>query len=67
MSIGERVMIRFLGKIRVCTHTGWWRWQGNITKGYGGFWDGKRHRAHRWSYQSFVGVIPRRKAAKCPT
>lgn len=41
-------------------HNGCWPWIGSIdTTGYGGFWNGsKLARAHRWSYERFVGPIP---------
>lgn len=37
-----------------------WNWIGSDTgRGYGSFWDGNKCvRAHRWSYERFVGQIP---------
>jgi hypothetical protein len=36
-----------------------WLWRGSLTHGYGIFHiDGEQHRAHRWSYERFVGPIP---------
>lgn len=39
---------------------GCWEWQGSLSKlGYGLFYAGSRAiRAHRWSYEHFVGPIP---------
>lgn len=36
-----------------------WNWNGAKISGYGCFFlDGKRQRAHRASYQLFIGTIP---------
>lgn len=43
-------------------NSGCWLWTGSEADGagYGGFWDGKKHcRAHRFSYEAFVGPIPK--------
>lgn len=39
---------------------GCWLWTGNSDgRGYGVYWHGgKRHKAHRWSYELANGVIP---------
>jgi len=39
-----------------------WLWTGGKNRGYGCFWaDGKTHRAHVFSYRTFVGAIPKDK------
>lgn len=39
---------------------GCWEWNGHTRYGYGFFWfNGKDIRAHRYSYEKFVGKIPR--------
>lgn len=40
--------------------SGCWEWQGNTDEdGYGQvFWEGKSYRAHRFSYETYVGPIP---------
>jgi len=50
---------RFMSKIREGSN-GCWNWIGGTRGGeYGGFWvDGKTVRAHRYSYETFVGSIP---------
>ena len=49
---------RFMSRVQVSP--GCWLWQGELTeKGYGRLVvDGRRHRAHRLSYEIFVGAIP---------
>lgn len=49
---------RFMAKIQVVEDC--WTWTGERdTDGYGYFWaDRKRHRAHRWAYQRWIGPIP---------
>lgn len=38
---------------------GCWIWTGSIDRdGYGYLHDGRRHNAHRWTYEKFVGPIP---------
>lgn len=40
--------------------TGCWMWTGGTKAGYGAVWDGgKMHRAHRVSYEAYVGPIPK--------
>ncbi len=40
-------------------NSGCWLWTGNLGRGYGHFWDGKKEVvAHRWSYEYFIGKIP---------
>lgn len=50
----------FLTKWRIDIGTGCWVWQGILTwKGYGEFKsEGRKFAAHRWAYQTYVGVIP---------
>jgi HNH endonuclease len=55
------VLERFMSK--VCKQPdGCWIWQGNAVGSplkYGAFWfDGRDVKAHRWSYEHFVGPIP---------
>ena len=36
-----------------------WNWTGALSPdGYGQFWNGKRVRAHRYAYETFIGPIP---------
>jgi hypothetical protein len=51
---------RFMAKVQI-TPAGCWEWTGAKTdKGYGQFWnDGHNNRAHRVSYEHFVGAIPK--------
>ena len=53
------VLDRFLAKIVADPH-GCWIWQACTgANGYGQFWvDGRIVKAHRWSYEHFVGPIP---------
>lgn len=68
-----------MAKVQVLD-SGCWAWTGALTeKGYGTFWSGgyydearqspKMVRAHRWSYEHFVGPIPEGKIIdhKCHT
>ena len=50
---------RFLDRITI-DEKGCWNWSGYLSlKGYGKFYaDGKNHKAHRYSYEYFVGIIP---------
>lgn len=52
----DRLLARAIGIIA----TGCWEWTGATARGgYGSqWWDGKLHRAHRLSYEVFVGPIP---------
>jgi HNH endonuclease len=55
---------RFMKKVEVVTESGCWLWLGTVQKnGYGRFGYGEYRSglAHRWSYQTFVGPIPRDK------
>jgi hypothetical protein len=36
-----------------------WLWTGAMLNGYGKFWAGKTVFAHRWSYERFIGPIPK--------
>lgn len=49
----EKRFWKFVYKTKSC-----WLWTGSISQGYGKFWDQKHFRAHRWSYEKFVGPIP---------
>ncbi len=52
---------RFREKYVVDPDSGCWIWQAFLNrKGYGEFYDGQTGmvRAHRWSYEHFVGPIP---------
>jgi hypothetical protein len=51
---------RLLSKIRIQSDTGCWEWQAfRDADGYGTFWlNGESRRAHRASYELFVGPIP---------
>lgn len=50
---------RILDKIQPEPNTGCWLWMGALTFGYGRFWvNGRNARAHRISYEAFVGPIP---------
>lgn len=49
---------RFFAKVKF-TDTCWLWTAAQTGKGYGQFWDGKRHvRAHRWAYEQEHGPIP---------
>jgi hypothetical protein len=57
----SEAMDRFLSCVeKLPDQPGCWLWTGSYTgKGYGGFWTGERSvRAHRFSYEAFVGPIP---------
>lgn len=49
--------IRFMRKVAIDATTGCWLWLGVTSNGYGQFRDGRTVRAHRWSYQHFVGPV----------
>lgn len=51
---------RFMDKVEKPLGVGCWIWTGaRNTRGYGGIWVGKsNYRAHRVSYELFVGKIP---------
>ena len=51
---------RFMSKVQV-QENGCWLWTGNVNpNGYGYFWwNGKKDAAHRFSYETFKGSIPR--------
>lgn len=51
---------RFFAKVAV-VDSGCWEWQAGLTStGYGSFWDGEKNvKAHRWSYEYFVGPFPK--------
>lgn len=55
----ERTARRFWAKVDK-RQDGCWHWLGHLTPaGYGYFWERPRkHGAHRWSYEQFVGPIP---------
>jgi predicted XRE-type DNA-binding protein len=55
----EEAIHRFLSKIEI-SPSGCWIWVGTNSKsGYGMFKeDGKYYRAHRYSYEFFIGQIP---------
>jgi len=55
----ERGMDRFFRKV-VKWDSGCWEWTAGLTEnGYGRFWfNGRDGRAHRFSYEAFIGVIP---------
>lgn len=55
----ERSLQRFMRKVEILPN-GCWHWTGRPNDGgYGTFsWGGKRRRAHRASYEHFVGPIP---------
>lgn len=50
-------MERFMAKVTPEPNSGCWLWVGAmyVASGYGSF---ESRRAHRWSYQTFVGPIP---------
>lgn len=54
-------LYRFLAKVQA-VEGGCWEWTGGrYPKGYGQFWDQQQNRdrrAHRWSYEWFIGPIP---------
>jgi HNH endonuclease len=51
---------RFSKSYRVDPITGCWVWVGRVNEnGYGEFSDKRSIRAHRWSYEHFVGPIPK--------
>jgi hypothetical protein len=62
MSIRTDAIIRFGRQVDI-TDDGCWLWTGVKGSGYGLFFDGKskhKHvRAHRWSYEYFIGPIPK--------
>jgi hypothetical protein len=50
---------KFTSMYEVDSSTGCWNWvRGGDKDGYGLFRDGKKYRAHRWSYTHHVGEIP---------
>ncbi len=53
------IMDRFMEKVEFDTNGGCWLWAAKTDYGYGRFSVGyKSYRAHRFSYQTFVGEIP---------
>lgn len=53
---------RFFSKVDILGNTECWLWRGAVSSdtGYGVFWSNNRlGGAHRWSYQFFVGPIPK--------
>lgn len=55
---GRPIMERFWEKIEI-QNSGCWAWKGSLVGGYGSFFANKRVvKAHRWSYEQFVGPIP---------
>lgn len=49
---------RFTKLFRI-TEAGCWQWTGHLDiGGYGSFWNGKPIKAHRFSYEYYIGVIP---------
>lgn len=54
----DKTLNRFFGYVEKTTSC--WIWIGGTTSnGYGRFYSGKKIvRAHRWSYETFVGEIP---------
>lgn len=55
--MSEKYLARFTAKYEV-VESGCWEWQGSLAHGYRYFSHGKSVRAHRASYQHFVGRIP---------
>ena len=64
---GERpttLLERFRAKYVIDEKTSCWIWIAATAKGYGVFWNGKRIMpAHVFSYETFVGPIPKGKQA----
>lgn len=60
MSKRRPAIERFWDRVSPEPNSGCWLWTGSADrKGYGNFSEkGKATRAHRWSYQHFVGPIP---------
>ena len=56
-------IVRFLNKTQWNHDTLCWHWSGGLGRGgYGAFWyKGKTMPAHRWSYEYFIGPIPKNK------
>lgn len=56
----EKQKKRFSKKFKINQESNCWEWIGSFTSGgYGNFFSGgKLYRAHRYSYQLFVGEIP---------
>lgn len=54
---------RFVGKISINPESLCWIWGASrFDNGYGAFWsNGRTTQAHRWSYEFFVGAIPKEK------
>jgi len=52
---------RFKNKVKVNKETGCWEWQAGLNiDGYGQFWyENSGSLAHRWSYEHFIGKIPK--------
>ena len=57
--VNDRTARRFWAKVEK-RDDGCWQWLGHLTPaGYGYFWSSHRkHGAHRFSYEEFVGPIP---------
>ena len=55
----DRTARRFWAKVDK-QDNGCWHWLGHLNPGgYGMFWEvPRKHYAHRWSYEEFVGPIP---------
>ena len=53
----EKVDVRFFSYVKYSL--GCWEWQGAKSKGYGYFCvkKGNNKRAHRWSYEYFIGPL----------
>lgn len=57
----EKKVSEFWGKIATEPNSGCWLWTGTLNgNGYGEFYNGagKKHLAHRISYQHYIGTIP---------
>ncbi len=53
---------RFKDKYEVNTTSGCWEWTASLFEGYGQFYySGTMGRAHRYSYETYVGSIPKDK------
>ena len=53
------VLERFESKFMIEPNSGCWLWEAGETNGYGCFyWSGQSVRAHRASYELYIGIIP---------
>lgn len=68
MLYNDKDLVRFHSKYLIDSATGCWIWQGAPLRGYGVFYaQGKRWKAHRFSYLIHYNIIPDELHHKCET